>query len=70
MHKFAFDTHMLFIFDISVSEGELTSCEALYVSCMQHVINDFIIYVSFLYVMLFYFVCAKLFHFMDYHFMY
>ena len=30
---------MLFIFDAGVSEGELTSCEAVYISCVQHVIN-------------------------------
>ena len=30
---------MFFILDVGVSEGELTACEAVYVSCVQYVIK-------------------------------
>ena len=39
INKFALDIHILFIFDAGVSEGELTSCEVVFVLCVQHVIN-------------------------------
>ena len=64
---------MLLTFDASVFEGELTSCQAICVSCVQHIIKCVSpMVLSFMFVfygidyLCFRILCVMLFYFMDY----
>ena len=74
IHKFALYAHMLLMFDIGVSKGEMISYQEVCILCVQHVMKYvWAMNLSFMFVfygidyLCFRILCVMLFYFMDYN---